>query len=118
MTPPWSSQSQCNEHYGWLVALLVLLAGASWLRAIDRLSRVENQLPRPVSRCLMPTSLPPLPETGKFEQCGYSRGTPDKAADPAETESPLFYQRVEAYPRWGPASLLIHSLAGRRISRS
>ena len=65
MTPPWSSQSQCNEHYGWLVALLVLLAGASWLRAIDRLSRVENQLPRPVSRCLMPTSLPPLPETGK-----------------------------------------------------
>jgi hypothetical protein len=51
-------------------------------------SRVENNCHWPVSRCLMPAGLPPLPETGKFGQCGYSLGTSDKAADPGCPESP------------------------------
>jgi hypothetical protein len=28
---------------------------------------------------------------------------------PPETKSPSMYQRVEAYLKWGPASVLIHS---------
>jgi hypothetical protein len=36
-------------------------------------------------------------------------GGPDRAdRDPTRAKSPSMYQGVEAYPRWGPASVLIH----------
>jgi hypothetical protein len=37
---------------------------------------------------------------------------------PPETKTPSVYQGVEAYPRWGPASALIHSrIVGRKVDR-
>ena len=46
-----------------------------------------------------------LKSSAKTPEVG-SRSTPIGA--PPETKTPSVYQGVEAYPRWGPASALIH----------